>query len=214
VAATLKDQNRLGLYAVMAANLALYFSVSGSGAIFSGDWAGLATQWAALLPAGLGLIVVGVLNAQADAITKARLVFMRWHDPLPASEAFTRLAATDPRIDMAALECKFGQLPTDAKSQNALWYRLYKSIEADAAVEHAHREFLFTRDFHFLAALMLIGLGVLAIATFSGVGKTSLYLAILAAQFLTTGQAARNHGRRLVCTVLARKAAENDRSEK
>ncbi len=196
----------------MAANLALYFAVSGSGAVFIGDWAGLAAQWAALLPAGLGLIVVGVLNAQADAISKARLVFMRWHDPLPASEAFTRLAPSDPRIDLAALERKFGPLPTDAKGQNALWYRLYKSIEGDAAVEHAHREYLFTRDFHFLAALMLIGLGVLAIATFVGVGKTLLYLAILAIQLLMTGQAARNHGRRLVCTVLARKAAEEDRS--
>ncbi len=59
---------------------------------------------------------------------------------------------------------------------------------------------------------MLIGLGVLAIATFVGVGKTLLYLAILAIQLLMTGQAARNHGRRLVCTVLARKAAEEDRS--
>lgn len=214
MAATLKGQNRLGLYAVMAANLALYFTVSGSGALFSGDWAALVAEWATLVPAGLGLIVVGVLIAQADAMTKARLVFMRWRDPLPASEVFTRWGHSDPRIDMAALERKFGPLPTDAKGQNALWYRLYKSIETDAAVEHAHREFLFTRDFHFLAALMLIGLGVSAVATFAGVGKTLLYLAILAAQFLMTGQAARNHGRRLVCTVLARKAAEDDRSEK
>lgn len=198
----------------MAANLALYFAVSGAGAVFSGDWAALAAQWAALLPAGLGLIVVCVLNAQADAITKARLVFMRWRNPLPASEAFTRWAASDPRIDKGALERKFGPLPADARGQNALWYRLYKSIEGDAAVEHAHREYLFTRDFHFLAALMLIGLGVLAIATFVGVGKALLYLALLAIQFLMTGQAARNHGRRLVCTVLARKAAEEDRSVK
>lgn len=213
MAATLKDQNRLGLYAAMAANLALYFAASGAGVVFIGDWAALAGQWAALLPAGLGLIVVGVLSAQADAITKARLVFMRWRDPLPASEAFTRWAASDPRIDTAALERKFGPLPADAKGQNALWYRLYKSIEGDAAVEHAHREYLFTRDFHFLAALMLVAFSVLAVATFTGVGKTLVYLAILAAQFLMTGQAARNHGRRLVCTVLARKAAEPERSE-
>lgn len=79
MAATLKDQNRLGLYAVMAANLALYFAVSGAGAVFSGDWAALAGQWAALLPAGLGLIVVGVLNAQAASLNHG--VSDNGHDP-------------------------------------------------------------------------------------------------------------------------------------
>lgn len=205
---TLKDQNRAGLYTVMAANLALYFAFSRLSAISAGDWPALLSGWLAAAPAGLGLVIVGILNAQADAITKARLVFMRWHNPLPGSEAFTRWAPADPRVDMQALAEKFGPLPSEPQAQNALWYRLYGSVEDAAAVEHAHREYLFTRDFHFLAALMLIGLGLLAIATFAGVAKTSLYVAILAAQFLMTGQAARNHGRRLVCTVLARKAAE------
>jgi hypothetical protein len=214
VATTLKDQNRVGLYTVMAANLALYVAFSRWSAIFTGDWAALGAGWVAAVPAGLGLIMVSVLNAQTDAIMKARLVFMRWRNPLPASEAFTRWGPADPRVDMAALATKFGPLPSDPKAQNALWYRLYKSVEDAPAIEHAHREYLFTRDFHFLAALMLIGLGILAVATFVGVGKTLLYLAILAAQFLMTGQAARNHGRRLVCTVLARKAAEEDRSVK
>ncbi|HVZ99155.1 MAG TPA: hypothetical protein VG841_02435 [Caulobacterales bacterium] len=213
MSATLKDQNRIGLYTAMAANLALYFAMSRWGVLFAGDWAALAGGWLSLLPAGLGLIVVGVLNAQVDAITKAQLVFLRRRDPLPASEAFTRWGPADPRVDMAALATKFGPLPTDPKGQNALWYRLYKSVEDAPAVEHAHREYLFTRDFHFLSALMLIGFGILAVATFVGVGKTLLYLAILLAQFLMTGQAARNHGQRLVCTVLARKAAEEDRAK-
>jgi hypothetical protein len=214
VSATLKDQNRLGLYTVMAANLALYFAMGRWSAIFAGDWASFVGGWASVLPAGLGLIVVGVLNAQLDAVTKAKLVFMRSRDPLPASEAFTRWGPADPRVDMATLSAKFAPLPSDPKGQNALWYRLYKSIETDAAVEHAHREYLFTRDFHFLAALMLVAFGMLAIVTFTGVGKTLAYLAILIAQFLMTGQAARTHGRRLVSTVLARKAAEEDRSVK
>jgi hypothetical protein len=214
VATTLKDQNRAGLYTVMAANLVLFFACSRWSAISAGDWATLSAGWVAVVPAGLGLIIVSVLNAQIDAIMKARLVFMRWRNPLPASEVFTRWGPADPRVDMAALAAKFGPPPSAPHDQNARWYRLYKSVEDAPAVQHALREYLFTRDFHFLAALMLIGLGVLAVATFVGVAKTLLYLALLTAQFLMTGQAARNHGRRLVCTVLARKAAEERLDEK
>ncbi len=208
MASTLKDQNRLGLWAVTAGNLLLFAVLSRPAGVLSGDLGDLARDWGPILPAGLGLIVVGVLNHQIDAIAKARLVFWRIHDPLPGSAAFTRWGPSDARVDMDTLQRKFGPLPTDAKAQNALWYKLYKSVESEAAVEQAHREYLFTRDYCFLATLMLIGLGALAIITFASVGNVMLYLLILTAQFLMTGQAARVHGRRLISTVLATASAK------
>ena len=208
----LKDQNRLGLYTAVVANLALYIGTARSGALFGGDWAALAESLPAMLPAGLGLVLVGILSAQIDGTAKARLVFRRWRNPLPASDAFSRLGPADARVDMGALTRDHGPLPTDAAGQNALWFRLYRSIEDQPAVSHAHREYLFARDYHFLSALILIGLGVMALFTFDRFTTALAYVGIHTVQFLITGQAARNHGRRLVCTVLARKAAEEPRS--
>ena len=72
--------------------------------------------------------VVGTLYAATDA--KARIVFLRWQNPLPGSCAFTRYAAADPRINLVGvLEQAHGPLPTDLGQQNALWYKLYKSAE-------------------------------------------------------------------------------------
>jgi hypothetical protein len=201
--ANLKDRNRAGLWAIVAANFVLFAIMARPVEILSGDLAELGRAWLPLLPAGLGLAAVGVVNGQADAITKARLVYWRVKDPLPGREAFTVIGPGDERVDMSALATKYGPLPTEPKAQNTLWYRIYKSVESDHGVEHAHREFLFARDYCFLSALMLAGLGGLSVLTFIGAGKALLYLAILIMQFVVTGQAARNHGRRLISTVLA-----------
>lgn len=203
MATPLKDQNALRLYTIWAANFALFFATQGASALFAGDWGGLLTQWQSILPVALGLVLVTVLNAQAEPNTKSQLVYMRLRDPLPGAEAFTRWARIDPRIDVAALENAHGALPTAPAEQNRLWYRLFKSLEADPGVEHAHKEWLFTRDYTFMAALMVLVLGAGAIFTFTGVTKTLLYIAVLIGQFVLAGRAARHHGRRLVCTVLA-----------
>lgn len=191
------------LYTVVAANLAFFIATQRSTALLSGDWSGVLTDWPSLAPVALGLILVGVLNAQASAHTKAQLVHMRRRDPLPGSEAFTRWGLNDPRVDMAALEAAYGPLPTAPADQNRLWYRIFKQMESDGGVQHAHKESLFTRDYTFLAALMIIVLGAAAIIMFTGFTKTLLYIAILIGQFVLAGRAARHHGRRLVCTTLA-----------
>jgi hypothetical protein len=108
---------------------------------------------------------------------------------------------------MRALNQKHGPLPTTSATQNALWFKMYKAVENEPAVLYAHREYLFTRDYHFLSALMLIGLGLTAAFAFTSTRTVLFYLGALLLQFLMTGQAARNHCRRLVCTVLARTAA-------
>jgi len=92
----------------------------------------------------VGIALTGVLNAQLSAEAKARIVFLRWRDPLPGSEAFTKHALSDPRIDMAALKATLGPLPVAPREQNALWYKLYKTVGSEPAVSQVHRAFLFT----------------------------------------------------------------------
>ncbi|WP_342723918.1 hypothetical protein AAFG07_33225 [Bradyrhizobium sp. B097] len=125
---------------------------------------------------------------------------------MPGSRAFSKYVHLDPRIDVAVLKSKIGPFPTKPSEQNALWYKLYKSVENDQRVLHVHRLFLLTRDYTGMAVMLLIvfgGIGAFAMQTY----KTELiYVAALLLQFLLSGLAARNYGVRFVNTVLALKA--------
>jgi hypothetical protein len=109
---------------------------------------------------------------------------------------------------MGALERKIGTLPTDEREQNSTWYRLYKSVRADAGVTYNQREYLFTRDYSSLAVLSLIVLGGLASYQIDDWHRSLLYIAFLAAQYLIVRHVATRNGHRFVTTVLAVKAAE------
>jgi len=203
MAASLKGTNSLGLYAIAAANLIVFYALLKGHQLFSGDWSSARRELAEALPAGLGLILTSVANAQLSATAKARLVFMRWNNPLPGCEAFTRYARSDPRVDLDALRREHGPLPTDPRSQNALWYRLYKSVESEPAVLEAHRGYLFMRDYNCMALIMLVALGGIAVFQMASKEVAFFYSSGLLAQVMLAGQAARNHGRRFVSTVLA-----------
>jgi hypothetical protein len=210
----LKDQNRVGLALVVAANVAAFYGVSTVGSFTGTDWLSAGKAWTNLVPAGLGAVLVSILNAQLDGLSKARLVYMRWRDPLPGAAAFSRLGPKDPRVDMRALTRRLRTLPTEPERQNAVWYGLYKEVRAEPAITHANREYLFTRDFHVFAAAMLLAFGIASIWTVGNLTVRLSYVAFLALQFLLTGNAARNHGKRLVCTVLALCAKPNMTGDK
>ena len=205
---SLKDDNKSRLFGLIAANIVIFYGAIQSEWIRAGDWIILGQQLGEIVPAGLGLALVGIINAQLSPETKSRIVFMRWTNSLPGCEAFSRYADTDPRIDIESLRKKYGPLPVAPQKQNALWYKLYKSVEAEPAVLQAHREFLFSRDYAGLALMMLVVLGTAGLLQTPSMTTGSLYMALLLAQFLLAGRAARNHGRRFVTTVLAIKTAE------
>ena len=205
--ASLKGQNTAGLYALMAVNLAVFYGAVQHDAILAGNWAETARQLGDLVPAGVGLALTGILNAQLSPEAKARIVFLRWRDPLPGCEAFTKHAHSDPRVDLAALEAMCGKLPVTAREQNALWYSLYKSVGSDPSVTQVHRAYLFTRDYTCLALFACAVLGVAGFLQMPSSRTAFLYLALLIAQFLLARRAARNHGVRFVTTVLALKSA-------
>ena len=191
----------------MAANLAFFYAVVQNNAILAGNWISLAHNAGEALPAGLGIALTGIINAQLSPEAKSRLVFMSWSNPLPGCEAFTRHAKSDSRVDVSSLEHTYGPLPTDPREQNALWYKLYKSVEQEPSVRQVHRAFLFTRDYMCLALMLVVVLGITGFFQISSTRTALIYLGLLLLQFLLAGQAARNHGKRFVTTVLAIKGA-------
>jgi hypothetical protein len=208
VAASLKQKNVVRLIAVCGFNLAFYAFVLKGGALADGDWYRALIGAIDLLPAGFGLVVISVLNGLISPQAKARLVFWRWRHPLPGCRAFSEYAKADPRVNLPALRSKFGALPKAEGEQNSAWYRMYRSIETEAAVTHAHKEYLFTRDYAALAALMVPTMGGLAFWQASSVWYASSYVACLVTQYVIVRIAATNYGQRFVCTVLAIKSAE------
>ena len=209
MAKPLKEQNTARLMAVVVANLAIFFANLKADALLAADFQLLTKDLGDLIPAALAMALLTVANGLIGPQTKARLVFWRWANALPGCRAFSEHARRDPRIDVGSLERKLGKLPEDEREQNATWYRLYRTVESDPAVAHNHREFLFTRDYTGLAALLLIVLGGLAIYQIDGWSRTLPYIAFLAAQYLIVRHVATRYGHRFVTTVLAVKAAED-----
>jgi len=174
----------------------------------SGDWTSIMRNWAAAVPPSLGLLAIGAIGGVIDHNGKARIVFLRWKDPLPASRAFSQLLLTDTRIDVARLRSKFGPFPEQPNGQNALWYKLYKTIADRAEVLHVHRDYLMNRDLAVLSLLSLIIAAPLALVAAPSPRAAMLLTLIFAAEYLLFRQAAAVYGRRLVTTVLAVKAAQ------
>lgn len=148
-------------------------------------------------------IVVLLLTGLLPHDVKAMLVYWRATDVLPGSQAFTKYAPDDSRIDMVALEKNVGALPSEPAEQNSKWFKLYKMVANDPTIVEAHKMYLLYRDMAAMS-LPLVVLVPLALY-FVEAGTSALWIVagFFALQFITTALAARHSGVRLVCNVLA-----------
>jgi hypothetical protein len=145
------------------------------------------------------LLLTGLLSHDA----KARLVYWRFTNPLPGSQAFTKHAPADARIDMKALVKNVGTLPTEPGEQNAKWYKLYRQVGGDAAVTQEHKLYLMYRD---MAAMSLLLMPIVPAALwYAGAQPASRWITggLFALQYLVCAISARHSGARFVCNVLA-----------
>jgi hypothetical protein len=206
---SLKDQYRWQLWIIVAVNTLFLYGVVQANAIKIEGLRAIFTDAQNLLPVGVALIVATVLTGLLSSEAKARLVFLRWHHALPGHRAFSVHAVRDPRIDVAALEKIHGAaFPEDPVEQNRAWYRIYKTIENDPAVRHVHRDFLLLRDYVSLSAVFIVLYGAAGFFAIPSTKVASVYLLVLALQFILVRQAASNYGTRMVTTVLARRAGK------
>ncbi len=204
----LKERNRWPLWVIVAINLLFLCGVIEANAIETGRLRTVLMDAQHLVPVGVALIITTVLNGLLSSETKARLVFLRWHHALPGHRAFTVYAARDPRIDVVALEkVVAGSPPSDPVSQNRAWYRMYASVENDAAVRQVHQDYLLLRDYTALSALFLLWFGAAGFYAIPSLTTWVIYIAMLLGQYAVVRHAAVNYGVRFVTTVLARRAA-------
>lgn len=208
MARSLKDSYRLQLFAALTANLALYYVLVKGLSISDLGVETARTHLTTLLPGGLAVALCGILNSQLTYLQKARIVFLRWANPLPGCRAFSHYAARDPRIDMKAVRAKWSPLPKGAQQQNALWYRIYQQERGTEAVDHLNRQWLFARDYASICVLLLVALGSLGIYQMPSFLSWSVFVGIVFAQFLFVRRSAVNHAERFISTVIAQAAAK------
>ncbi len=203
---SLKDANRRPLLAIIVANALAFYLLATSGAIAISGFSALVKSGVNALPAGAIFVFTSVLVELLNAKWKARLVFWRWHHPLPGARAFSEYVDTDDRIDTSELRRKIGDFPTSPKDQNSRWYKLYLASESDPRIQQVHKGYLFTRDY---AAISVIFLAIGGIAMWWLVSHltAAVYDAALIAQYLIVRQSAKHHGERFVTSVLALTAA-------
>jgi hypothetical protein len=205
---SLKEQNRSVIWTVIALNALFFYAVVEANAVRLNDFRTLFSDPEKLVPVGVAVLVATVLNGILTADMKARLVFFRWNHALPGHRAFSHYAGSDPRVGLVALRKIVGGLfPIDPVDQNRAWYRLFKTVQKEPAVEQVHRDYLLLRDYTGLAALFLIFYGAVGLYAISSLNVVGIYVGCLIAQYLVVRQAASNYGVRFVTTVLAQKAA-------
>jgi len=201
----LKYRNTIYLWPFIIANLAIFLTLLISkgltGSSVNHFWEYVTTK-NGIIAATIPILTI-VLSGVPGDLGKARLVFWRWHNPLPGCRAFTELIYTDPRIDVPALKKKLGKFPRDPQAQNALWYRFYKERRADMKISESHRVYLLTRDMATIAALFVVLFPIDAIAGAVNWKTAVLYGGCLIAQYLIIASAARNYGTRFVLNVLS-----------
>ena len=86
-----KTQNLPALVAVLLANLAMFYGFLLNGNFDIPAALALFANWKNAIPGPLAIIAVGVLTEQFGPEAKARMLFWRWYDPLPASRAWALL---------------------------------------------------------------------------------------------------------------------------
>lgn len=158
---------------------------------------------AATVPSIFSLII-GMAGWAIPGPWKEALVFWRTGaKALPSSEAFTKLAARDPRIDVRKLRSRLGALPREPAKQTALWYSLYRKHSDNSSVEDAHRAYLRYREMTALIPLLLIGCAGLFLWRGESLRSLAICGALLILEYLIVLSAARNAAIHLVTNVLA-----------
>lgn len=169
---------------------------------------------AQLVAVGLGPfaclgVVLFLLSHLIKPDWKARLIFFRWKDPLPASRA-DKLIVKDARIDLQNLPPVAKPLISDEmtpEKRNSHWYKyIFLEIRDIPAVANTHRQYLLDRDASTGVALLTLIAAVCDVIAriFFEVPVLSIYayLALLLYTFLLISSAA-NSGNRMVAGAIA-----------
>lgn len=149
-------------------------------------------------------ILIVVLEGIFKNSVKEFFVFWRFKNRLPGYRAFSHIGPSDPRIDMERVRKLFPHgLPSDSKTQNSEWFRLYKQYQDELQVFYSHKAFLLTRDLTSLT-VVFVPLSIFGHFLLGSKPQMLIYhLLILVILFIAISLSAKHYGERFVANVLA-----------
>lgn len=118
------------------------------------------------------------------------LIHWRWRHSLPGSRAFTRFGPADARVDMAALEQRYGPLPTEPGEQDWLFYKVYRARANEVGVLDAHKSYLAARDIGIIPLILFLLLPGVAWWATGNPERVALYSVALFASYVIMALAA------------------------
>ncbi|MDQ1166414.1 hypothetical protein [Flavobacterium sp. SORGH_AS_0622] len=198
----LKAKNTPQLWILLSANILIILAV-----VFHAEFRDLQKDFDILfifksLGASIAPLILFLLNGFVSSHQKAILVFWKLKDPLPGSEAFSKLSRQDTRIDRKKLKQLYGILPKKPSEQNKLWYKIYKKHVSNLIISESHRAFLLARDLTSMCFLFVLFLGIPVLIIIESPTNIS-YFIYLILQYFFVVIGAKNRGRRFVTNVLA-----------
>ena len=201
----LKAINYALIYAYVVAHLFIIYFVLMQ--VPMPDEGGLKNLGSILGGGSVASVFVVILVEAVSRDFKARLVAMRWKDAMPGCRAFTVHIHEDSRINTVVLGKRYGPLPSTAREQNALWYKLLKLNGDQEEVLHSHGRWLLLRDLTWVSLVLLVIAGLASIRAPAPFHVMSLLLIALAMEFLLLRLMAKHASHDLVKTVLAIESA-------
>lgn len=158
----------------------------------------------------IGAVFSIILVELVGGSLKARLVYLRWRDPLPGRQAFTVHIHEDPRIDKARLNSRYGPFSTNPRDQNVIWYKLLRRNSAFAPVSASHRRYLLFRDLTWIALILLVVVALVSYRSPVRWPPLALLCGFLFAELVILRAIAARCGHDFVRTVLAIESARED----
>jgi len=148
-------------------------------------------------------IIILVLEGLIPAGFRDRIIHLRWNNPLPGSQAFTKIAPKDTRIDLDAIRAKNGELPTDPSLQNKLFYKLYSTVADKPSVMSSHKRYLLARDLGTVTYLLTLPATLIAMFSPNGALSGLIVLGTGVTIGLIFSMTAKNYSARMVENSLA-----------
>ncbi len=209
MAKTLKQRNQPQLVTFTIVNVLTLSAVAlGTQTLLSladdiakGSWATLGKVIA--VPAVASLLLGGFGWAVPRG-WKETLIFWRIGKRcLPSSRAFSQIAISDPRIDMASLSNQLGSFPIEPAKQTAVWYAIYRKHMIEPSVEDAHGAYLLYREMTGLVGIFLAAVLVTGPLFHVSWRLTASSVSLLVIEYLVVMFAARHSAQHMVANVLA-----------
>lgn len=181
--------------------LGLQRAISLADEIAKGNWT---TLGKVIATPAVAALILGVIGWAIPRGWKETIIFWRIGDRrLPSSRAFSRIAGSDPRIDISKLSEQIGEFPIEPAKQTSLWYGIYRRHVLEPSVEDAHGAYLLYREMIGLTATafvanLIIGLSLRVPWRLTGIGSILLLL-----EYSILMLAGRHAGEHLVASVLA-----------